>query len=71
MVLTQINTYESSIIQSSTYDFQRKELTIQFPNGSYVYQEVDPETHAMFVSAESQGVAHNQLIKGKFECTKA
>ena len=65
MVTKQTNFYDSSMIESSSYDFKHKTLTVHFKGATYVYQ-----THSDFSSAESQGRALNEFIKGKFEFEK-
>lgn len=70
MVTKQTNFYDSSMIESSSYDFKHKTLTVHFKGATYVYQGVDPQTHSDFSSAESQGRALNEFIKGKFEFEK-
>ena len=70
MVTKQINHYDSSMIESSSYDFKHKILTVHFTGATYVYHNVDPQTHSDFANAESQGKALNEFIKGKFEFEK-
>jgi hypothetical protein len=70
MIKTQINTYNSSMITGSSYNFEHKILTVHFNGATYVYEGVDPETYSQFANAESQGRALNEHIKGKFEFSK-
>lgn len=70
MVLTQTNHYDSSLVKSSSYNFTHKTLTVHFTGATYIYNDVDPETHMKFVTADSQGSALNEFIKGNFEFTK-
>lgn len=70
MVTKQTNHYDSSMIESSSYDFKHKILTVHFTGATYAYHNVDPQTHSDFVNAESQGKALNEFIKGKFEFDK-
>jgi hypothetical protein len=62
----------SSQIVSIGYDLPTKQLTIEFkpfkpkegvPNSVYLYQNVEPETHAALIGAESIGRAFGQGIK--------
>lgn len=70
MVLKQINHYDSSMIESSSYDFKHQILTVHFKGATYVYHGVDAQTHSDFATADSQGQALNKFIKGKFEFEK-
>lgn len=64
MIKTQTNTYDSSTIESSTYDFKEKELYISFKSDTvYLYQNVSKEIYESFRDSDSQGKALNSLIK--------
>ena len=64
MIKTQTNTYESSTIDSSTYDFKTLELFVAFKSGTtYLYNNVSHLVYAEFRDSESQGKALNSLIK--------
>lgn len=64
MIKTQTNIYDSSTIDSSTYDFEEKELYISFKSDTvYLYQNVSKEIYESFRDSDSQGKALNSLIK--------
>ena len=64
MIKTQTNTYDSSTIESYTYDFKEKELYVSFKSDTvYLYQNVNKEIYEGFRDADSQGKALNSLIK--------
>jgi hypothetical protein len=64
MINVQTNTYKSSTVEASTYDFNTKQLIVTFKNAAYAYQDVKAEDYIAFRDAESQGKALNQYIKG-------
>ena len=70
MVKTQTNIYDSSTVKASTYEFESKNLYVVFGHATYRYIEVPAEVYKEFADAESQGIALNELIKGKFEYEK-
>jgi len=70
MVTSTTSHYTSSTINSATYNFADKTLTVVFKWATYVYEAVDVATWVNFNSAESQGKALNEYIKGEFEYTK-
>jgi hypothetical protein len=70
MIKTQSNQYDSSTIESSEYNFDNKKLCIIFKHATYVYLEVEYEDYFFFSTAESQGIALNTYIKGKYVFTK-
>lgn len=54
-----------------TYDADAQSLTVNFSEGStYVYAGVPSDVYDQIMSAESQGKAFNQLVRGKYEATK-
>lgn len=69
MVLTQINTYNSSTVVSSKYTYEIRELQVNFNHASYVYYGVEEEDYVAFRDAESQGRAINTYIK-KYKYSK-
>ena len=70
MVLTQTNHYDSSLVKSSSYNYKEQILTVHFQSSTYVYRNVDAVDYNSFVSADSQGKALNEFIKGKYEFEK-
>ncbi len=70
MVTSTTSHYTSSTINSATYNFTDKTLTVVFKWATYVYEAVDVATWVNFNSAESQGKALNDYIKGEFEYAK-
>jgi hypothetical protein len=70
MVLTQTNSYNSSTVKSSSYNYKEQTLTVHFDNATYVYQGVQHADYNDFATADSQGRALNQFIKGKYEFEK-
>lgn len=70
MITSTTSHYKSSTIKSATYDFIDKTLTIVFNWATYVYEAVDQDTWNKFNTAESQGKALNEFIKGEFEYAK-
>ena len=70
MIKQQTNIYESSTVESSTYDFKEIELYVSFKGNSvYLYQNVSPEIYESFRDADSQGKALNSLIKKNEDIT--
>ena len=70
MITSTTSHYTSSTIDSATYNFVDKTLTINFKWATYVYEAVDVATWVNFNSADSQGKALNDYIKGEFEYAK-
>lgn len=70
MVLTQTNTYNSSTVKSSSYNYEHKTLMVHFDHASYLYEGVSLNDYENFANAGSQGRALNQYIKGKYEFQK-
>lgn len=69
MVTKTTNTYDSSLVKGSTYDYATKGLIVEFPTALYSYRDVSLDDYTKFVNATSQGKALNQYIK-KYEYTK-
>ena len=70
MITSTTSHYTSSTINSATYNFTDKTLTVVFKWATYVYEAVDQNTWDKFNTADSQGKALNEYIKGEFEYTK-
>ena len=70
MITSTTSHYTSSTINSATYNFTDKTLTVVFKWATYVYEAVDAASWAKFNSADSQGKALNEFIKGEFEYAK-
>lgn len=70
MITTTTSHYKSSTINSATYNFADKTLTIVFKWATYVYEAVDVDSWNKFNEADSQGKALNEYIKGEFEYAK-
>lgn len=69
MIKTQTNVYDSSTIESSTYDYKTKDLIVIFKHASYVYHEVKESDYVEFATADSQGKSLNRFIK-QYKFTK-
>ena len=55
---------QSSNIVAIGYDEEDKRLRVAFKNGStYDYLNVEPETHAALIGADSVGSAFHRLIR--------
>lgn len=57
---------ESSQVKAIGYDPETKTLAVTFPRGTgaiYHYPDVEPETHAAFIGAESIGKFFDANIK--------
>ena len=67
MITTQINMYDSSTVESSTYNFKTKDLFVNFKHGTYIYRNVNEVDYRAFANDPSQGKALNSLIKGKYD----
>jgi hypothetical protein len=70
MIKAQTNIYDSSTIKHSTYEYWSKNLYVTFAYAMYRYSEVPAEVYQEFANATSQGIALNELIKGKYEFEK-
>ncbi len=70
MITSITSHYKSSTIDSATYNITDKTLTVVFKWATYVYEAVDVATWDKFNSADSQGKALNEYIKGNFEYAK-
>lgn len=71
MITLQVNEYSSSTVLASSYDFSNGTLDILFENGPYRYLAVPADVYEQFATADSQGAALNQYIKGgRFETIK-
>tara|TARA_B110000037_G_scaffold214655_1_gene270865 strand:+ start:307 stop:627 length:321 start_codon:yes stop_codon:yes gene_type:complete len=70
MITSTTSHYTSSTINSATYNFTDKTLTVVFKWATYVYEAVDVAAWVNFNSADSQGKALNEFIKGEFEYAK-
>ena len=66
-----INEIESSNLQKTVYDLDKKTLTATFKNGAeYEYEEVPHKVYTKFRLAESQGKFFNTEISKKFKYKK-
>ena len=70
MITSTTSHYTSSTINSATYNVTDKTLTVVFKWATYVYEAVDQNTWDKFNTADSQGKALNEYIKGEFEYAK-
>jgi hypothetical protein len=70
MIKSTHSQYNSSTLTSAAYNYEHKTLTVHFNHGSYVYYGVEAKDFESFNSAESQGKALNEFIKGKYEYEK-
>lgn len=62
--------YDSSTVKSAAYNYEHKTLTVHFSHATYVYRGVVASDFESFNSAQSQGKALNEFIKGKYEFEK-
>ena len=62
--------YDSSTVKSAAYNYEHKTLTVHFSHATYIYNGVDSTDFESFNSAQSQGKALNEFIKGKYEFEK-
>jgi hypothetical protein len=68
--LNETVTYESSTVVSSTYQFDKKNLIVEFIGGAkYLFEGVDIEDYLSFSTSESVGRSFNEYIK-KYSGTK-
>ena len=70
MIKVQNNTYDSSTVQSSSYNYEHKTLTVHFSHASYIYYAVSVMDYVAFVNAKSQGQALNLYIKDNYRFEK-
>ena len=70
MIKVQNNTYDSSTVQSSSYNYKEQILTVHFNHATYVYENVTVIDYVAFANAQSQGRALNEIIKGKYTFEK-
>lgn len=70
MITSTTSHYTSSTINSATYNVTDKTLTVIFKWATYVYEAVDIDSWNKFNTADSQGKALNEFIKGNFEYAK-
>jgi hypothetical protein len=70
MIVTTFSNYDSSTLHSAAYNYQHKTLTVHFNHASYLYKGVEASDFEKFNSADSQGKAINEFIKGKYEFEK-
>tara|TARA_R110000772_G_scaffold65904_5_gene147090 strand:+ start:1702 stop:1944 length:243 start_codon:yes stop_codon:yes gene_type:complete len=70
MIKVQNNTYDSSTVEASSYNYKEQILTVLFNHATYIYYNVDVSTYNNFATATSQGRALNEFIKGKFKFDK-
>jgi hypothetical protein len=70
MIKTQTNFYDSSTVKASTYESESKTLYVVFEHATYRYAAVPSEIYQEFANATSQGIALNELIKGKYDYVK-
>jgi hypothetical protein len=70
MISTQTNIYESSTIDSTTYDYTNKDLYVAFKSGTtYLYKNVNTAVYQEFRDSDSQGKSLNALIKNNEDIT--
>jgi len=61
---TEICIYESSMILSSNYNFDSKELRVEFKGGTiYQFEGVEIEDYQAFSNGESIGKSFNEYIR--------
>ena len=70
MIKVQNNTYDSSTVVSSSYNYEHKTLTVHFNHATYVYENVEVVDYVAFANAQSQGRALNEFVKGKYSFEK-
>jgi len=70
MIKVQNNTYDSSTVQSSSYNYEHKTLTVHFNHATYLYKDVEVVDYVAFANAQSQGRSLNETIKGKYSFEK-
>lgn len=70
MIKTQTNVYDSSTVESSTYDYKTGDLFVTFKHATYLYKKVSEVDYLTFANDKSQGVALNSVIKRVYEYEK-
>ncbi len=70
MYKTQTNFYDSTTVKASTYEVESKTLYVVFGHATYRYTLVPSDVYQEFANATSQGIALNELIKGKYDYVK-
>lgn len=70
MITSTTSQYDSSTLKSAAYNYKHKTLTVHFNHATYVYNGVSRSDFESFNSAESQGKALNEFIKGKYDFEK-
>jgi hypothetical protein len=61
----------SSNLKSVGYDPTTRDLDIEFKNGAvYRYENVEPETYAALMAAESIGQYFTRHVKNGYSCAK-
>ena len=70
MIKTTTSHYTSSTLTSASYNYDQKTLLVHFNHGSYLYKDVIAKDFEAFNSANSQGKALNEFIKGTYEFEK-
>lgn len=70
MIKSTHSQYDSSTVLSAAYNYEHKTLTVHFSHGSYVYYDVESSDWKSFDSADSQGKALNEFIKGTYRYEK-
>ena len=62
--LTEIINYDSSTVMSSSYQFDKKELIVEFRGGSkYQFENVDLVDYQEFSTSDSVGKSFNEYIR--------
>ena len=70
MVTSTTSQYNSSTINSASYNVEHKILTVHFNNASYFYKDVELTDWNLFNMADSQGIALSEFIKPKYKFEK-
>ena len=64
MIILQTNTYKSSLLDYSVFNFQTNQLNVVFKGGEeYVYLDVSQADYTSFINSESHGSGLNKYIK--------
>lgn len=57
-------THQSTMITSSSYDTETRELMVTFTGGiNYLYENVTNEDYTSFIDADSSGKGFNEFIR--------
>lgn len=68
---TEICIYDSSMIHSSNFNYDTKELKVEFRGGTtYVFNSVDHLDYVAFANSSSIGKAFNEFIRYRYDGTK-